>query len=128
MCIRDSYNIKEIFDEKHYVDLEGGILQSFGVLFNHNDVLFCYPYREKGGDMLTSKDLRVSDNLVFLIEHLRKNDIIVDLKDVNKEILHIYSRRVLEMIQNGEDSWEEMVPKEVVKTIKESCLFGYCEL
>ena len=122
------YNLKELMDEKNYQDLEGGILQSLGVLINNQDRIFCYPYQEQGGEILTADKLEIPEHLKFLYKHLLENETIVDLKNPNKDILHIYSRRVLNMIQSGETEWEEMVPKEVVATIKKSCLFWYCEV
>ncbi|MEY4395373.1 MAG: hypothetical protein RL595_2622, partial [Planctomycetota bacterium] len=51
--------LKEIFDERYYADLEGGILESFGRLFKNKLKLFIYPLLEKD-----SKALITADNLV----------------------------------------------------------------
>ena len=41
-------NLLEIFNEKYYENLEGGILESFGRLFRNSVKLYIYPMR-KGG-------------------------------------------------------------------------------
>ena len=42
-------SLREIFDEKYYTDLEGGILESFGRLFKNDLKLYVYPLREPRG-------------------------------------------------------------------------------
>jgi hypothetical protein len=49
----------------------------------------------------------------------------VDIEDYDPTILDIYSPRVLEMIKNDEEGWEELVPTYVDTIIKENRLFGY---
>src|ERR1700733_3321948 len=40
-------NLLEVFNEKYYENLEGGILESFGRLFRHEVKLYEYPMREE---------------------------------------------------------------------------------
>ena len=40
--------LREIFDEKYYADLEGGILESFGRLFKNDLKLYAYPAARSG--------------------------------------------------------------------------------
>jgi hypothetical protein len=51
--------------------------------------------------------------------------LIIDLEQANKDLLHIYSRKVLMMIESGDKTWESMVPPTVKETIKKSQLFGH---
>jgi hypothetical protein len=60
-----------------------------------------------------------------LYRHLLENQQIVDIPDFDMNILHIFSKQVLQMIQHGESGWESMVPPKVAALIKEKCLFGY---
>ena len=41
------------------------------------------------------------------------------------KVPHIFSKDILQQIQNGEDGWESMVPDKVAKLVKDKCLFGY---
>ncbi|PIX10153.1 MAG: nicotinate-nucleotide adenylyltransferase, partial [Flavobacteriaceae bacterium CG_4_8_14_3_um_filter_34_10] len=49
----------------------------------------------------------------------------VDIEDYNPDILNIFSREVLQMISDGNDGWEVMLPPGVSKIIKEKNLFGH---
>jgi hypothetical protein len=53
------------------------------------------------------------------------NDKISGIKGYDESLLHIFSDKVLKMIQNGEEGWEKMVPDEVANNIKNKHLFGY---
>ena len=54
-----------------------------------------------------------------------ENRFIEGLKDYDEKCLPIFSRDVLAKIQKGDASWEQMVPPEVAKIIKERRLLGY---
>src|SRR5204863_242615 len=56
--------LKELFEEKYYTDLEGGILESFGRLFKNALKLYVYPYKDPTtGAVITAENLRVAPNL-----------------------------------------------------------------
>jgi len=117
--------LREIFDEKYYTDLEGGILESFGRLFKNDLKLYVYPLLEPATKVLiTAANLRVEPHLQHLYDYLIQNRSIESLRDVRKECLPIFSRNVLEQIQTGQREWEEMVPPEVAQIIKERHLLG----
>jgi hypothetical protein len=42
-------------------------------------------------------------------------------------LLPIRSRDVLSKIQTGDPAWEELVPPQIVESIKRNALFGYRE-
>src|SRR5262249_29880277 len=53
--------LREIFDEKYYTDLAGGILESFGRLFKNDLRLYVYPQLDpETGAVVTADDLRVA--------------------------------------------------------------------
>lgn len=119
-------NLIQIFDEKYYRDLSGGILEAFGKLFYRDLKIYLYPYKEENtGEYLTSENLKVHPRIKELYKFFKLNGRLIDLKDFTPEVLHIFSRTVLQMIKNGEEGWEEMLPKGVSETIKEKRLFGY---
>ena len=60
-----------------------------------------------------------------LYKFFKYNGKVVDIKDFNPDILEVFSRKVLDMIANGEHGWEEMLPKGIAETIKDERLFGY---
>ncbi len=118
--------LRDIFDEKYYTDLEGGILESFGRLFKNDLKFYIYPLKEKAtGALITAENLRVAPNLRHLYSYLYENQFIQGMKGITDEYLSIFSRDALQKIQNGEPGWEEMVPPKVAALIKDRRLLGY---
>jgi hypothetical protein len=115
--------LADIFDEKYYTMLDGGILEALGRLFKKNVRLYVYPFQSPGGELVNCENFRVAPHLKHLYVHLRENGVIRNIKDFQPEYLKIQSPRVLELIQKSDASWESMVPPEVAKIIKQRGLF-----
>ena len=140
-------NLLEIFNEKYYEELEGGILESMGRMFRHAVKLYVYPMREDAYDrylasghpasahgsshafssevMITARNLQVSDRLRNLYAHLLENHNLDCIVGSNPDYLNIFSRDVLQRIKSGDPAWETMVPAKVAEFIKERRLLGY---
>ncbi|HEX8372888.1 MAG TPA: TonB-dependent receptor [Chthoniobacterales bacterium] len=144
-------NLLEVFNEKYYETLEGGILESFGRLFRNAVKLFVYPMRQSAYDYYTStqretvpggaisvlnhahtksvlikaSNLQVPPNLSNLYLHLQENGYIECIVGYDTTILDIFSRDVLKKIASEDASWEGMVPPQVATLIKDRGLFGY---
>ena len=122
-------NLIEIFDDKYYRNLNGGILEAFGILFTRDIKIYLYPYRPTPKDKsLNSGNVPIHPRLRPLYDYLLTNKRVKDL-NYNEEILHIFSRDVLNKIKNCEEGWEPFVPNGVDEIIKSKNLFGYtCEI
>ncbi len=142
-------NLLEIFNEKYYEDLEGGILESMGRMFRHAVKLYTYPMKQDAYDrylsaghpasarghlpdhafaasvLITARNLQVSDRLRNLYAHLLENHYIDCISGFNPDYLAIFSRDVLSRMKNGDASWETMVPGKVAGIIKQRGLFTY---
>ena len=119
-------NLIEIFDEKYYRNLSGGILEAFGKLFFKNLLVYLYPMIDPNtGEVVDSTNVRVSSQVKELYKFFKYNEKVVDITDYNKEYLNIYSKKVLELINKGKEGWETMLPEKVSALIKEKNLFGY---
>ncbi len=122
------FALQKIFEEKTYENLRGGIMESFASLFGTNVKLYIYPaLKPNSNELFTLKDFEASlpTNLKHLFRYLMDNNKLVDIKDANKNILHIISDNVLAMIRKGESGWEKYVPNKVQEAIKEQGLFDY---
>lgn len=120
------YNLIQIFDEKYYRHLSGGILEAFGKLFYRDLKVYMYPYKDqKSGEYITSENLKVHPRMKELYKFFKHNGKLIDIKDFDPESLHIFSRTVLRMITEGEEGWEEMLPEGISETIIQNRLFGY---
>ena len=140
--------LHEIFDEKYYENLEGGILESMGRMFRHAVKLYIYPMRQDAYErylasghpannaqlganafsssvMITARNLQVADRLRNLYAHLLENHNLDCITGSNENYLNIFSRDVLVRIKTGDDSWEKLVPAQVAEIIKSRQLLGY---
>jgi hypothetical protein len=116
----------EIFDEKYYLNLDGGILEALGRMFKHGLKLYVYPTIDKRtGKIVTATQIKVAPNLQSLFQYLIDNQVIAEITDFHPKYLQIFPPDALAKIQSGDSSWEEMVPPEVVRIIKEREFFGY---
>jgi hypothetical protein len=148
-------NLLEVFNEKYYEHLEGGILEAFGRLFRNAVKLYIYPMHQAAYEryiassnpstaghgtpttalsapnafsssvMITAKNLQVVDHLRNLYAHLLENHYIDCIVGFDREILNVFSRDVLQRIKANDSTWERMVPEPVVNAIKKRGLFGY---
>ena len=118
-------SLEEIFREKYYDGLDGGILEGLGRLFKKNVRLYAYPRLASDGQIITADNFRVDPRLTHLYAYLRENEFIVPVTDCREEILGIKSPAVLTMIRNGDPAWEQCVPPEVARIIRERRLFGF---
>jgi hypothetical protein len=142
-------NLLEIFNEKYYENLAGGILESFGRLFRNSVKLYIYPMRQEAYDsylamgnpaagksptgensfasnvLITARNAKVSDHLRSLYEHLLQNNYLECITGYDPTVLNTLSRDVLHRIQHNDPTWECMVPYPVADAIKRLRLFGY---
>jgi hypothetical protein len=119
-------SLLEIFDEKYYLNLEGGILEALGRMFKGGLKLYVYPMiDEKTGQVVTAKQVQVHPNLVSLFHYLIENEFIEEITEYHPEYLKIYPPDALAKLQSGDSAWERMVPPEVVTIIKDREFFGY---
>lgn len=133
----------DVFNERYYEHLDGGLLESMGRMFKQSVKLYVYPMREDTlhrlaqpagaaapenlapGELITARNVRVAHHLRFLYQHLLENNAIACLTDYDERLLPIHSRDVAERIARGDASWETLVPAPVAQFIKERRLLGY---
>jgi len=138
-------NLLEIFNEKYYEHLEGGIMESFGRLFRNEVKLYVYPMRPGAYDryavdthgtgapvqsstsnvLINAKNVRIVENLSSLYAHLLDNHYIECITGFDANVLDIFSRDVLKKIKDNDVQWEKMVPMPVADAIKRRGLFGH---
>jgi hypothetical protein len=142
-------NLLEIFNEKYYENLEGGILESFGRLFRNSVKLYIYPMRKEAYEMyiaqneiarstgdhaftsnvlINAKNVKIVDHLSNLYAHLLENHYIDSIVGFDVDILNIFSRDVLRRIKEKDPTWETMVPTKVAEAIKRRGLFGFADV
>jgi hypothetical protein len=119
-------NLIDIFDEKYYRHLSGGILEAFGKLFFKDLKVYLYPMlNPKTGEYTNSENLKVHPRMKELYKFFKYNGKVVDIEGFDKDNLNIFSREVLKMIENKKEGWEKLLPAGVSEIIKQKKLFGY---
>lgn len=118
--------LKKVLDKSYYSHLKGGVLEAFGKLFPDNMKLYVYPALQRDQEsLMNSMNIPRSQDLNFIYNYLIQTRKIIDIQNVNREKLHIFSHDVLRLIHEQNPEWENMVPKYVSDQIKEKHLFGY---
>ena len=117
-------NLIDIFDEKYYRHLSGGILEAFGKLFFKDLQVYLYPMKDAAtGQLMTSNNIKVHPRMKELYKFFKYNGKVMDIIDYDPEIMHIFSRDVLKKITNSEEGWEEQLPEGIAEIIKDKNLF-----
>jgi hypothetical protein len=115
----------QVFQQKYYDHLEGGILEAFGRLFKNDLRLYVCPMLDPdSGELVTVHNVKVQENLRNLYLHLLENNLIRELGGIDRADLSIFSQDVLAKIRKGDSDWENLVPKKVVGIIRNKRLFG----
>lgn len=118
-------SLVELFEEKYYTQLPGGILESFGRLFKNDLKLYVYPLKDPQTGALTTVDnLEVAPDLRKLYGYLADRGSFVALDNFNPDYLSIFSRDVLKKIAGGDDTWKDSVPAGVSDMILKRRFFG----
>lgn len=118
-------NLDDLFDESHYADLPGGILEAMSRMFTKQVKLYVYPMLGPNGETLTLDDYKCSPSVRLLFDYLIQNGKMADLSHYNPDCLGIFADDVLQMLRDGDPNWEKYVPVYVANIIKEKKIFGY---
>lgn len=116
----------ETIVDSYYKHMEGELLSVFGQLFSKKIKYLVYPIMQEGSaELMNAHNIPVPEGVKFLYKHLLDNGQIKNIENFNPNHLHIFSKRVYEMIKQDETGWEQMVPKMVAEAVKRKCLFGF---
>jgi hypothetical protein len=118
--------LRELFEEKYYAHLDGGILEAFGRLFKSGVKLYVYPSKDPGSDrLITADNLDVDPHLKLLYAFLRERGLLRAIENVDASEVRFLPADVQALIERGDPAWEEMVPAAAARIIKDRALFGY---
>lgn len=117
--------LRAIFDESYYRELQGGMLEALGRLFNGPVKLFAYPtIVPESGEIETADQPAIDPKLHHLYSHLLENGFIEPARQYSTEQLHINPSDVLKKIQSGDKTWTAFVPATAAALIRKHGLFG----
>jgi hypothetical protein len=118
--------VRQVADEKYYVGLPGGVLESAGRLFKRSVKMYVYPTRDPvSGQIQSVEQAPVPPPWHHLHDLLLEIGRIVPIRGYDESYLSIRTPDVLARLQRGDPSWEQMVPAAVAEIIKAENLFGW---
>tara|TARA_B100002019_G_scaffold126109_1_gene108583 strand:+ start:1977 stop:3428 length:1452 start_codon:yes stop_codon:yes gene_type:complete len=131
-------NLADIFKEQYYENLDGGILEAFGVLLKENLKIYGYPIEQETfeiyskqmgrGDnvkavadengLITIDNLVVSENLRNLYKYIRENGFLENIEGCDRENMKLFSRDIFQKVCKREQDWQNPLPQPVAKMIE----------
>ncbi|WP_413584695.1 hypothetical protein [Bdellovibrio sp. HCB274] len=117
-------HLEKLFEESHYKNLEGGLLEGLGKLMEQKTKVYVYPH--KTPDLcLTTKSFFPKAHLRHIYAYFVESKQIVDVSGCDETADYLHSSDVVKMIESGDSRWEQFVPQKVVSAIKSQKLFGF---
>ncbi len=115
--------LDSLFDENHYKDLEGGLLEGMGKLLDDKTRLYIYPH--KTPDLcITAKTFFPQANVNAIYQHFLKLGMIADISGCDQIEEYIHSDQISRWIKEKNPKWEKHVPNLIRDLIKQDHLFG----
>lgn len=115
-------HLHKLFNQAHYQNLEGGLLEGLGKLLDSKSRVYIYPHKTK--DLcLTTKSFFPAPELFHIYKHFTSNEQIVDISGCDETAEYLHSAEVMSLIQKQDPRWESLVPPEVLPLIKDKKLF-----
>lgn len=106
--------LEELFEEKWYAQLEGGLLESLGRLFKNELRLYVYPGLDAAsGERRSADQAAVAPHLRKLFEHLLDNGYIIPIRPTARLELRYSGTDIRAMIAAGDERWKQLVPEVV---------------
>ncbi len=116
-------HLNKLFNEEHYKDLEGGILEGLGKLLGEKNKVYVYPH--KTSELcLTVRSFFPSPHLAHICSFYKENKQIVDISGCDEASDYLHSIEVMKLLEAKDPRWEQLVPPQVRDLIKSKKLFG----
>lgn len=107
---------EELFNERWYADLEGGLMEAFGRLFRNQVRLYVYPAGDPmTGKIRTARLARVNREQAHLLRYLLDTGSVHEIQEGLEECIFHTSANVRQMIVSGDERWRAYVPPMVLE-------------
>lgn len=107
---------EELFNERWYTDLDGGLLEAFGRLFRNRVRLYVYPVGDPmTGHIRTAREALVAHAQSHLLKFLLETGSAQVIEEALEECIFQSSANVRQMIRNGDPQWRNLVPEIVLE-------------
>ncbi|MBX3017835.1 MAG: hypothetical protein KF767_08100 [Bdellovibrionaceae bacterium] len=115
-------HMQRLFDESHYRDLEGGLLEGLGKLLDSQTRVYVCPQKQ-GDQCLLAESFAPPPPLKSAFDYFRAQNWLTDLGGCDDMADYVSSEKAHELLEKGGD-WEKVVPPAAAKVIKSKGLFG----
>lgn len=115
--------LSNLFDETHYKDLEGGLLEGMGKLLDNNTRLYIYPHKTTEV-CITAKTFFPEEKVLSVYQHFLKQGMIADISGCDQIEDYIHSDQISRWIKEKNPKWEKHVPNLIRELILKDHLFG----
>jgi hypothetical protein len=105
---------EELFQEKWYENIPGGLLETFGRMLRNGLRLYVYPQGDAQGHLRSAANAAVPAEQRKLLEYLVGIGQIRETAQGDPKVIFTNSYAVREMYQAGNLAWREMVPPQVL--------------
>lgn len=110
-------HLEKLFSEKHYEDLDGGMLEGLGKLLDSETTLYIYPHKTR--DLcLTTKSFFPKPHLKNLYQYFIQNKQIVDVSGCDEALDYHLAAEVLALIKKKDPQWKNLVPEKIRNLIE----------
>lgn len=116
-------HLDKLFDEKHYQDLEGGLLEGLGKLLEEKTRVYVYPHKTETTCM-TTKSFFPNPKWLPIYQFFLAQKQIVDISGCDETEEYRHSDFVRDLILKKDPNWEKYVPPKVRDQIKKDNLFN----
>lgn len=120
--------LEELFNEKYYSYVEGGILEAMGRLFKRKIKLYVYPtFDQQTNQLITADNLQIKGPIKHIYNYLLETNQVVPLHPLRPPPKSFSPKEVAEYIKKGDPKWKEFVPVRAIEIIQEKKYFGYSQ-
>ena len=116
-------HLERLFDETAYADLEGGLLEGLGKLFDEKTKLAVYPHKTDK-ICLMAKVFHPKGPVGHTYDQFIEKGQIQDIVGCDEANFYYHSDEVRKMIEKKEKGWEKIVPSAAVEIIKKRKLWA----
>lgn len=122
VLIMSAAHLGKIFEEQHYENLDGGLLEGLGKLLDDDTKIYAYPHKTDKV-CTTTKSFFPDKKWLPIYQHFLAQKQISDISGCDEAGEYLHSDYVKELILKKDSSWESLVPAKVRDQIKKENLF-----
>lgn len=124
VLIMAASHLDRLFDETHYQDLDGGLLEGLGKLLDPKTRVYVYPDKTENSCM-TTKTYFPDPKILPIYQYFLAQKQIMDISGCDEAGDYLHSDFVRDLIVKRDPRWESFVPEKVRDLIKRDNLFNF---